>query len=130
MNQYFLNIVAFLLFIELAQAQISLIGVIKDSSNLVIEYATVFATNLDNDKYEGGKTDEEGFFHLFVDSGQYILTVRYLGYEVWEKEMVIEQSVNIGDIILKQGNNTLETIQITGKKPLIEQRVDRLIFNV
>src|SRR5699024_3500349 len=48
----------------------------------------------------------------------------------WKKAISLRKDIDLGTIILKHQGNQLDEVVITAEKPLIEQKVDRLVFNV
>lgn len=111
-------------------AQIELKGVIKDSSNSVIAFANVVLTNQKNEIVKGTITDEKGEFILSAKKGKYEISISFLGYKDWVKEISVDNSYDFGIIILEESKNSLDEVVVTARKPLIERKVDRLIFNV
>ncbi|CEJ69014.1 hypothetical protein BN1195_01306 [Chryseobacterium oranimense G311] len=63
-----------------------------------------------------------------LTSGHYTLYGSYLGINI-QKEINLTQNL-IQNINFPSGTNQIEEVRMTGKKALIERKVDRLIFNV
>lgn len=123
-----LILLTLLLLPTLLISQINIKGKITDNSQ-PIAWANVVLTTLNNEIVTGGISDDNGNFNLKTESGTYKLTISFIGYSNFEKEIIINKDLNLGIIVLK-ANNTLDEIVITQKKKLIEQKPDRLIFNV
>lgn len=119
-----------LLFSYSSYAQIELKGVVKDSSNVAVEFANVVLTNQKNEIIKGTITDEKGEFSLLVKKGAYKLSISFLGYKDWVKEVTLDDSYDFSVIVLKESKNNLEEVIIKAEKRIIEKKVDRLIFNV
>ena len=113
-----------------AHSQIAIRGTVKDSSNVVIEFANVVLTNQANEIITGIITDENGSFKLSVKEGDYNLTISFIGYEDWTKNVSVSKNQDFGIIILDEDKNKLREITIIAKKPIMVQEVDRLVFNV
>src|SRR5690606_18428062 len=67
-----------------------------------------------------------------IGEGTYTITVSFVGYETLKIEKVkVEKGkdVDLGVIKLKSSSITLEGVVVTGEKPLIEEKVDRLVYN-
>ncbi len=94
-----------------------------------IAWANVVLTDLNKNIVTGGITNDNGTFKLNVKSGTYQLIISFIGYTSFEKEIILKENLNLGSIVLK-ANNTLDEIVITHQKRLIEQKPDRIIFNV
>ncbi|QTE21985.1 TonB-dependent receptor domain-containing protein [Polaribacter cellanae] len=118
------------LFSYSSYAQIELKGVVKDSSNVAIEFANVVLTNQKNEIIKGTITDEKGEFSLSAKKGVYKLSISFLGYKDWVKEITLDDSFDFGIIILEESKNSLDEVVVTAKKPVIKRKVDRIEFNV
>lgn len=109
-------------------AQINIKGKITDNAQ-PIPWANVVLTSANGDIVAGGISDDDGHFNLKTKSGTYKLTISFIGYTNFEKEIILNENLDLGIIVLKT-DNALDEIVITQKKKLIEQKTDRLIFNV
>ncbi|WP_298339019.1 outer membrane beta-barrel family protein [uncultured Algibacter sp.] len=123
-----LTILTLLLLPTLLISQINIKGKIIDHSQS-IAWANVVLTRLNGDIVTGGISDDDGNFNLQTDSGIYNLTISFMGYSNFVKEIKLTENLDLGTIVLK-ADNTLDEIVITQKKKLIEQKPDRLVFNV
>lgn len=103
-------------------------GKITDQSQ-PIAWANVALTNLNGNIVTGGITDDDGTFKLKAESGIYKLIISFIGYTNFEKEINLKDHLDLGTIIL-EADNTLDEIVITHQKKLIEQKPDRIVFNV
>ncbi len=111
-------------------SQIEIKGIVKDSSNVAVEFANVVLANHHNEIIAGGITDEKGQFKVLVEKGIYKLTISFIGYKDWIKNISTTNNQDFGVIVLAQDSNKLDEVVVTAKKPLIERKVDRLVFNV
>jgi iron complex outermembrane receptor protein len=119
---------AFLILPLWASSQIQLKGNVKGNNEPVI-WANVILTNQEGKMITGTLTKEDGSFEIKVKNGSYKLKISYLGFTVWEKDMLIEKDTDLG-IIAMQKNGDLQEIKIVAQKKLIEYKTDRLIFNI
>ncbi len=113
-----------------AYSQIEIRGTVKDSLNTPIEFANVFLTNQSNDIVTGTITDQRGDFNLPVKKGSYTLTISFMGYEDWTQEVTLNENKDFGNIMLSKSKNKLNEVVVAARKPLVERKVDRLVFNV
>jgi hypothetical protein len=109
-------------------------GKIVDSKNQPIEFATAALINSKTSKVEKGTVcNQEGSFIIEnVAYGEYILSVRMLGYDLNESETVIIDNNNqIVDktIVLEEAIHQLNEAVVTGKYAFVEQTVDKTIVN-
>ncbi len=111
--------------------QIKVKGIVKNDFNQkAVEFANVVLTNENNKIITGTITDDKGLFNLSVKKGYYNLTISFIGYEKWSKNISISKDLDMGDISLIEKTTELEELVITSKKKLIQRKVDRLVFNV
>ncbi|MCP4553482.1 MAG: outer membrane beta-barrel protein [Bacteroidetes bacterium] len=125
-----LFLILFVSSIKVAFSQFEITGFVKDSLNNPIEFANIIFTNQHDEIIAGTISDAKGLFNLSINQGVYKIRLSYIGYENWEKPISVYEDQNFGTIILSKSKIELEEVQITAKKPLIEQKIDRLVFNV
>jgi len=100
-----------------------------------IEFATVALINLSTGKpIDGTMADEKGRFTISkVAAGNYKLNVSFLGYQLQAIENVSVTSdnaeLNVGTVTLAFDTKKLNEVVITGEKPLIEEKIDRTVYN-
>lgn len=115
-------------------SQILISGTVNDQSNTALSYANVLLLNAaDSSLVKGELTDDMGLFKIEVqDQLAYIVNVSYLGYENYYSERFTpnpKQEIKFNDIVLYEGL-ALEEVNIIAKKPLYEQKIDRMVVNV
>ncbi|MCL1665431.1 TonB-dependent receptor [Elizabethkingia ursingii] len=74
-------------------------------------------------------TDSSGVFSFKATAGNYLLIFEQFGEEYDKKDVVLSQNCDFKEIIIDK-SVMLKGVTITSKKKLIEQKVDRLVFNV
>ena len=111
-------------------------GIVIDSvTKKPVDYATVSLFKAGaTTPFSGGLSDEKGAFRITnVPAGTYRLQVNYIGYDVKNVGGLVlapgKLDRNIGRIIISPGANLLEAVQITGQQALIENKIDKLVFN-
>lgn len=99
-----------------------------------IDYATVSLVKVkDNKTVNGGLTDDKGKIILQnVAPDEYKLVVGFIGYK--SKTMVVKTTPekldnNVGSVFIVASSNTLNEITVEGKKAMIENKIDRLVYN-
>ena len=119
-------------------------GKVVDSAGNPVEFANVVIKDQNGKIVEGTITDQKGVFRLKAKEGTYKLTVSFLGYENWDlgyedwdlryenwdKEMMMHKNQDLGIITLSESKSDLGEVIVTAEKPVIEKKVDRLVFNV
>ncbi|MBE7175712.1 MAG: TonB-dependent receptor [Mucilaginibacter polytrichastri] len=110
-------------------------GTVVDSvTSKPVEFATVTLISAASGKpVNGSVTDDEGGFQLSkVEDGAYSLKIAFLGFAdktVGGISIVNGSNLNLGNIRLSSGNKTLNEVTVTATRPLIEEKVDRTIYN-
>ena len=78
-------------------------------------------------------TDAHGAFDIpHVPAGTYTLSVAYVGYTSYKKAgVVIDRSdLDLGSINLTTRTVVLDKAVVTASRPLLEKKVDRIVYNV
>jgi ferric enterobactin receptor len=110
-------------------------GKVTDAvSKLPVDYATVSLFKQGNDSpFNGISTDVKGNFNIEnVPAGDYKLTIDFLGYT---RSVINHVIVNaggnaaLGNILLKPVQNQLNTVNVVAKAPIIENRIDKMVYN-
>lgn len=132
------------LFLSIAQASLAqaqegkgkITGVVIDSSNQApVEFATVALTLPDSDKpINGSICDDKGRFTITkVPNGTYRLVISFIGYDnAIVNNITIsdrKSSVDAGSVKLTTGSKELEAITVEGQRALVEEKVDRTVYN-
>ena len=106
-------------------------GKLVDQQNNPIAFANVIALNANNEIIKGEITNEKGQFDIEVHSNPpFTVVISFMGFEDWKKIITATETTDLGVITLTEHNNELGEVLLTTKKPLIERKVDRLVFNV
>ncbi|CAL2102512.1 Outer membrane beta-barrel protein [Tenacibaculum sp. 190130A14a] len=118
-----------LLCTTLLSAQVTISGKIKDK-NEVISFANVVLKTSEGKIIAGTTSDDQGYFSLNCKEGNYRLLVSFIGYKNLERELSIKESIHLGVIEIEEEENVLNEVVVNSEKKLIEQKNDRLVFNV
>ena len=113
-------------------AQHSANGTIKDKEGAPVAYATTLLFKMpDSTFYKGTTTDENGRFQMEnIATGEYTFAASYVGYVTLSRKLTIDKSTNLNDLTLLSSTESLAGVTVTARRPTIEKRPDRLIFNV
>jgi len=108
--------------------------ILDSASKKPIDYATVsLLKTKDNKSVNGAVTDERGKLTLSnVSPEEYKLSIGFMGYKT--KVIVIKTTpekpdLNAGTIYLSSTASSLKEVEISGQKALIENKVDKLVYN-
>lgn len=109
-------------------------GVVLDSlTNSPIPFASLAVVSAEGKVLMGTTADEEGKFLLTLNSipaDSYTVLVSFMGYETQKIEsLAIPESDGPLTIKLAQSTLALKEITITGRKPVYEDKGDRLVYN-
>ncbi len=109
-------------------------GTVTDAANgQPVSYATVNVINpATNSPVNGGVAGDDGKFVLPVPAGTYRVEISFIGYTTQVKNGVTVTAggnLALGTVALAAAAQKLGEVVVTGKKPLIEERVDRTIYN-
>ena len=66
-----------------------------------LDYAEVLAI-AGEEIVQDVRSDSEGAFEMFVEKGEYIIEVKYIGYETSQQSIVVEGNMDLGEITLKK----------------------------
>jgi outer membrane receptor for ferrienterochelin and colicin len=110
-------------------------GILIDSvSNKPVEFAALaLVDEKTNTPVDGTTTDEKGVFNMTkVASGNFKILISFIGYKTKTlKGIKIDKKteLDLGSIILSPDVVQLNEVQVVGMAQLIEEKVDRLVFN-
>lgn len=124
------------LFITLSQffasqivAQHKISGTVIADDLTPLAYANVILTDSNKVFITGEPTNDNGYFELECPQGTFIISISYIGDSIFTKQVHITQSLDLGQLFLKQ-NESLQELTIKSKRLLIKQDFDKLIFDV
>lgn len=106
---------------------------VMQQDNTVLPFAEIEIHNAsDSAILFSGFTDSSGNFYYPMPAGKnYFVTVSMIGYVSARREINLSQEdTTIRNIILEPDSKILDDVIINSRKPLIERRADRTIFNV
>lgn len=110
-------------------------GVIIDStSSKPVEFATVALMDLTSEKpVDGSVCDDKGKFTIKnIAPGNYRVVISFIGYETKTIRVAVPEknnTINLGTIKISDSAEILKEVTVEAQKSLIEERVDRTIYN-
>lgn len=110
----------------------SIKGQIIDNQHKAIELATIFLLDRDSSFIQSTSSATDGGF-IFVNllPNTYIIQISFLGYKkTYVSISTIENENILPPIMLETDEKILNEITITKAKPIIEKKIDRIIFNI
>lgn len=121
-------------FAQTTQAVVT--GLVKDNKNIPIQAATISLMNpADSSVVKLSLTDKDGKFSFQnISPASYYITASAINFSRLNTKVFEINSVSlrmdISTMMLQPVMKTLHAITINAKKPLIEQKIDRMIVNV
>ena len=114
----------------------SLTGKIFDkSTNQSLEYSTISVINIQSGKTINGTiTDVHGAFSISdIPYGSYKIVIGFIGYENITIDKVTlsaeKRSVSLGTLSLQPSMMSLQNVTITGDRPIVESKIDKIVYN-
>lgn len=110
-------------------------GFVVDSSvTQAVEFANIALYNKTTGKpVDGTMADEKGKFSFKnIAAGDYKLLISFIGYKdktIDNIKLVKGQDLDLGVVKLNADIKTLDEVIVTGEKSLIEEKVDRMVYN-
>ena len=98
-----------------AWSQHTIKGVVKNKETQPISGASIIIHLLqDTLNHKGCITDDNGHFIIEkIESGKYSVEISFLGYADYRQELVLDQSLDLGEIILAENNMILNEVVVT-----------------
>nr|WP_294795000.1 outer membrane beta-barrel family protein [uncultured Mucilaginibacter sp.] len=123
-------IILFLLFASLivkAQQNFKLTGQVTDQVSQKSSYISIVISNASQSK--AVLSDENGFYSTSLNAGKYAVKISAIGYKAYMDSVTIN-SDHTFNITLEKEVKTLTEVNVVAEKPIVEQKIDRLVFNV
>ncbi len=109
-------------------AQLNINGEVIDENDMPLPYVEVEVYE-NNEYITDYVTEFDGKFNIQLNKGNYKIVGNHFGVDVFTMDIELNKNTDLGKI--KVDNIIeLEGIVLTGKKKLIEKKVDRIVFNV
>lgn len=111
-----------------AYSQISVSGKVLNNDSKPVEFATVSLQSVTGQIKEM-LTDSLGNFKFLAAKSNYTLRISMVNYKTREITLTPERDTTI-IIILEEIIKELTSVVVTSSKPVVERKVDRIVFNV
>lgn len=119
------------------QHSYTITGVVADSVTHEGEpYATLTITRADSaaKPIKQALTDIKGRFSISSNgTGSYLLMVRSMGRKPMQRAYTVDattRTIDLGTLLLQDGGNQLETVEVVAYKPLVKADVDKIAYSV
>lgn len=110
-------------------------GIVMDAkSNLPVEFATIALTDLNGKTLDGTIADAKGKFVIpKIADGTYNVLISFIGYRTITRSNVVlagkKNDIDLGTVKIEEEATQLSEVVVEGQKDLVEERVDRTIYN-
>lgn len=123
------TILSLIIITTLSAQQIKISGKVVDKTNASpIEYANVTLLQTDSTFVKGVNSDVNGLFDLTNATGDYLVTISYMGYETsYVPVHNPTTDSNLGNILLEPSSVALNTVVVTAQS-VIDKADRKLIF--
>jgi hypothetical protein len=126
---------SFLFSFFFVQSQSKIHGNVFDENGEAVAFANVLTLNpVDSSLVKGMVTDVEGKYAFEnITPGTYLLNITMLGYAPVYTPVEIDSEnddVDMGTTTLGENSEHLSEVEIVARKPLYEQKIDRMVVNV
>ena len=110
-------------------------GVIKDQQGKGLEKSTVSLLNAkDSSVVKLSVTTDNGQFVIVANKpGSYLVSASHVGYSTSYSahfELSGSGAYNLGEVALAKASAELKGVTVTGQKPIVEVKADKMILNV
>ena len=114
--------------------QTTLNGAIRDGTGKPLSFASVALLNArDSSVAKGTASDQQGVYAFEnVRAGQYIVRATAVGYQKVHsiRLEILTRPTDVPTLVLTEVTGKLAEVQVTAKKPFVEQQLDRMVVNV
>ncbi len=106
--------------------------VIEASSQLPLEYASIYAQNEKNASIiSGAMTDNKGHFTFTVPDGTYFIKIDFLGFKTLEiKNIVVDGDTKLGPLKIQDDTQMLDEVTVIAERSTVDIKLDKKIYNV
>ncbi len=110
--------------------------VFDNSTKQPLQYTTIALTNKQTGKIvTGAEADAKGVFHISnIPFGIYRLDIQFIGYDKNTIDSIninsYRRSITLGSIFLSSSTHNLQTVVVTADKPVVENKMDKIVYNV
>lgn len=107
-------------------------GTVRDNTDETVAFANVYLLQLsDSSLVKGASSDENGHFTISnVPPAVYYISASYVGQASPFVPIDVLADTQAGTLIIQNSTTALDEVVVTSKKPTVQRKTDRLIFQV
>lgn len=131
MKQFITSTLCFLLMGLFTKAQ-NITGKVFDETNTPLANVTATLQNAkDSTIVKISVTDKQGFYSFMCNNGNYFITYSSVGFAKTKSATIeLNNNYEVPNVVLKKATKNLGEVTVSSKKPMIEVKADKTIFNV
>ncbi|QQL50460.1 TonB-dependent receptor [Mucilaginibacter ginkgonis] len=108
--------------------------VVDAATKAPVDYATISIFKAGaSSPFNGISTDPKGMFVLTgIPAGIYKITIDFLGFQKRTVDNVVVTAggnTQLGTVELNASQTTLNTVNVTAKAPIVENKIDKMVYN-
>ncbi len=117
-------------------AQSKIFGLVTDANGQLLANANILLlSSRDSSLIKGSVSAKDGQYSFAdISIGNYLVTSTFVGYkQIYSSPLRIEKNneqVNLAILKFTEQEKQLTEVTVTAKKPLFEQKIDRMVINV
>ncbi|HLR37401.1 MAG TPA: carboxypeptidase-like regulatory domain-containing protein, partial [Chitinophagaceae bacterium] len=126
------SLILFLLVVtcNIAKSQITIQGSVSDSLGEPIRFTSISLQAINGQLVNSALSDSTGFYKLeLTRKGNYKIQFSSINYYSKNIQAYFSHDTTI-NINLKKNDHYLQAIEITSRKPIVERKIDRVIYNI
>lgn len=109
--------------------EFAITGKIIDENKIGIEGTEILLLNNGN-IINSAITDSNGNFSIKNKPGIYSLRFYFVGTVIYQTDFNLDKNIDLGTLESFDNSTQLREVEVTSKKRVIENKVDRTVFNV
>jgi len=123
-------------FLTPLSAQTKITGIVLDEQEEALSYAGIMLLNASDSLLVKGdvSTDDGSFTFKAIPPGNYLIGISLVGYNDFFSPAfeiaATEKELSLGTYRIAPNTLLLEEVEVVARRPLFEQRIDRLVVNV
>lgn len=120
--------------VDISAQIVNVSGKVMEKEGVPLPFATVSLFQSDRKTLSKAEfSKEDGVFEIAgVSPGEYYVEITYLGMQTWKSATftINGKPFILETVIMKEEENMMEEVVITGTRPIVEMKPDRTVFNV
>lgn len=131
--KYFHTILIAILAAQLNAQDYTVKGTILDQSNNAIAYTNVLVLKAaDSTLVKGSVSEVDGSYEILgLPSGNYLIKASFVGYiDQFSEPFDLSQEYTVPPLVLIENLENLDEVTVTARRPTVDRKIDRLVFNV